>query len=423
MYLPSRALIWSSLLGGLTLNASASQPPTAQLLDQGKWAPNTRHAIVHLIAANGVPANTQESKRPYASFDWDDTSIINDVTDKFFLYQIDNLAFKLTPKEFQKVLATDIPSQPSDTIARSEDGHPVTFGALTTDLGSAYEFLYQNYISKPAGQRDAAIFSTDEFRDFKTKLYFLFQAIIDTHGAIVAYPWEVFFCSNMTEQDVEDLALKSVRHSLQAGIVKTSLESPQSRPGKTGVVKISYVEGMRVVPEIADLMHTLQRNGIDVFVVSAGFEPLVKVNATRPEFGYNIPPDRVYGLRLETSATGTYIAQAKKGHPISYREGKAEIIRKYIAPRREGRDPIFVAGDSNSDFGNFSMLPGVALGLIVNHQSTGDFGRISAEAAKTLGRPDARWVLQGVDENIGLWSPTESTTKVGDTQAYLLSPK
>lgn len=423
MYQSSRALLWTTLLAGLALDANASQPSTAQILDQGKWAPNTRHAIERFIAANGVPANTPESKRPYASFDWDDTSIINDVTDKFFLYQIDNLAFELTPEEFRKVLITGIPSQLSDTIARSVDGHPVVFSALTTDLGSDYEFLYQEYISKPLEHRDTAIFSTDEFKDFKTKLYFLFQAIVDTHGPKVAYPWQVFFCSNMTEQVVEDLALRSVRHSLQTGIVKTTLESPHSRPGKTGVVKISYVEGMRVVPEIADLMHTLQRNGIDVFVVSAGFEPLVKVIATRPEFGYNIPSNQVYGLRLETSAAGTYIAQAKIGHPISWREGKPEIIRKYIAPRREGRDPIFVAGDSNSDFGNFSMLPGVSLGLIVNHQSTGDFGRISAEAAKTLGRPDARWVLQGVDENIGLWSPTESTTKIGSTQAYLLSPK
>ncbi|MBC3456944.1 HAD family hydrolase [Pseudomonas mosselii] len=420
---PSRTFLWTTLLAGLALNASASQPSGEHLLDQGKWAPNTRHAIERLIAANSVPVNTPESKRPYATFDWDDTSIINDVTDKFFLYQIDNLAFKLTPDEFRKVLITNIPSKPGDTIAHSSDGHPLAFGALTSDLGNDYESLYQNYISKPAGQRDATIFSTDEFRDFKTKLYFLFQAIIDIHGAKVAYPWEVFFCSNMTEQDVEDLALSSVRHSLQAGIVKTTLESPHSRPGKTGVVKVSYVEGMRVVPEIADLMHTLQRNGIDVFVVSAGFEPLVKVIATRPEFGYNIPSNQVYGLRLETSAAGKYLAQAKKGHPISYREGKPEVIRKYIAPRREGRDPIFVAGDSNSDFGNFSMLPGVSLGLIVNHLSTGDFGRVSTEAAKTLGRPDARWVLQGVDENIGLWSPTESTTKVGDTQAYLVSPK
>lgn len=418
----SLARFFAGAVIALALNAHTAASERSFLLDDGKWAPNTRNAIERMITAHGVPQGTIESKRPYASFDWDDTSIINDVTDKFFLYQIDNLEFKLTPDQFRQVLETGIPSQANDPIARNLEGKAVTFGAITSDLNSAYEYLYKNYISKSADQRSTAIYRTDEFLDFKTKLYFLFQAIIDTHGAKVAYPWEVFFCSNMTTEEVEDLALRSVRPSLQAGIVKTSIESPRSHPGKSGVVKISYVEGMRVVPEIADLMHTLQRSGIDVFVVSAGFEPLVRVIATRPEFGYNVPKDHVYGLRLATTADGKYLAQPKKDHPISYREGKPEIIRKYIAPQREGRDPIFVAGDSNSDFGNFSMLPGVELGLIVNHQSTGDFGKVSAEAVKMMGNADARWVMQGVDENIGLWRPSEMTTKIGESEPRLVHP-
>ncbi|MGY4526781.1 hypothetical protein [Pseudomonas sp. TE21394] len=84
------------------------------------------------------------------SYDWDDTIIINDVTDKFFLYQIDNQAFKLSPEECQYIPTTNNPSQPGDPIAHSCDGHPLAFIALTRDLSNGYELLHQNYIGKPA---------------------------------------------------------------------------------------------------------------------------------------------------------------------------------------------------------------------------------------------------------------------------------
>lgn len=111
----------------------------------------------------------------------------------------------------------------------------------------------------------ATVTQTNEFKDFKTKLYFLFGAIIDSHGQLIAYPWEIFFCTNMTESEVDVLALASIRHSLQTGIAKVELTSPETQAGQSGKVKISFNDGMRVVPAIANLMHVLHRNGIDLF--------------------------------------------------------------------------------------------------------------------------------------------------------------
>lgn len=179
---------------------------------------------------------------------------------------------------------------------------------------------------------------------------------------------------------------------------------------------------MRVVPEIANLMHVLQRNGIDVFVVSAGFEPLVRTIATRPEFGYQLPANHVFGLRLETNDKGQYLAQSKTDYPVSYREGKPALVRQLIAPGKGHREPVFIAGDSNSDYGNFSLLPKFELGLIVNHLSSGDFGKVSHQGAEQLGKPNPRWVLQGADESIGLWSPSGKTLKIGSTEPRLLRP-
>jgi phosphoserine phosphatase len=412
----------AALLMTVLTQSQATQTDIKFQLDQGKWAPTTRAAIEQLITRHAVPDNTAESERAYAVFDWDDTSIINDVTDKFFLYQMDQLAYKLNPTEFSEVLRRSIPDKPLADSVKNLAGKPISFTQLTSDIERDYRYLYKNYEGMAGKQSLATITQSDAFKDFKAKLYFLFGAIIDSHGQLVAYPWEIFFCANMTESEVDALALASIRHSLQTGIAKVELTSPLSQAGQSGQIKTSFNDGMRVVPEIANLMHVLQRNGIDVFVVSAGFEPLVRTIATRPEFGYQLPANHVFGLRLESNDQGQYLAQSKKDYPVSYREGKPALVRQLIAPGKGDREPVLIAGDSNSDYGNFSLLPKVELGLIVNHLSSGDFGKVSRQAAEQLGKPDPRWVLQGVDESIGLWSPSEKTLKMGSNEALLLRP-
>jgi len=60
--------------------------------------------------------------------------------------------------------------------------------------------------------------------------------------------------------------------------------------------------------------------------------------------------------------------------------------------------------------------------LIVYHLSSWDFGKVSRQAAERLCKLNPRWVLQGVDESIGLWSPSEKTLKIGSNEARLLRP-
>lgn len=98
------------------------------------------------------------------------------------------------------------------------------------------------------------------------------------------------------------------------------------------------------------------------------------------------------------------------------------LAPQLIAPGKDDRKPVFIAGDSDSEYGNFSPLPKVELGLIVNYLSSGDFGKVSRQAAEQLGKPNPRWVLQGVDESIGLWSTSEKTLTIGSNEARLLRP-
>lgn len=393
-----------------------------QVLDKGKWAPNTYNSVQQLInnyGENGPKYNSNNA--PYAVFDWDDTSIINDVTDKFFIYQIDQLAYKLTPSEFAKVIKLTVPNGPFSGEVKNNNGEQITLEKITRDLNRDYKYLYNHYSGLKGNQPLEKIHQTNEFKDFKIKLYFLYQAINETYGAEVAYPWEIFFVANMTKSEVSKLAINSHRHSLQVGITDVNLTSPVSMKGDTGVVSISYTDGMRLAPEISNLMHTFKSNKIDVYVVSAGFEPVVEAIASSPEFGYNIPKNHVFGLRLEKNDQKQFEPMYKNGYPFTYREGKPDLIRSKIAIKKGGKDPIFIAGDSNSDYGNFTELNGIKLGMIVNHLSSGDFGKVSKKAVEQMGKANPKFVLQGVNENTGLWIPSESTIELGTNKEVLLN--
>src|SRR4051812_15080809 len=57
-------------------------------LDQAKWALRNRHHIEALLARNGLTSPSYSAeKRPYAVFDWDNTSIMNDTEEALFMYQ------------------------------------------------------------------------------------------------------------------------------------------------------------------------------------------------------------------------------------------------------------------------------------------------------------------------------------------------
>jgi hypothetical protein len=63
------------------------------------------------------------------------------------------------------------------------------------------------------------------------------------------------------------------------------------------------------------------------------------------------------------------------------------------------------------------------LGVIVNYLATGELGKISKEAAGAIETDNTRFVLQGVDENIGVWQPSEKTRRIGAAEAVLTNPK
>ncbi|MGG1658953.1 haloacid dehalogenase-like hydrolase [Brevibacillus sp. NRS-1366] len=422
----NRRFWWLSLLlvvalfTALTPAAAKTATTTTQVLDKGKWAPATYQAVQELIEKNGINSPSYHaSKKPYAVFDWDNTSIMHDTEEALFVYQIHHLAYKLTPEEFGKVIRTNVPEGPFADSYQNADGKPVTLDAVASDLVSDYTYLYQNYKGLKGTKSLEEVTATEQFADFRAKLYFLYEAINETHSNTIGYPWVLYLFTNMTIDEVHKLAELSNDASLGMAIQKVTWTSPKALAGKAGVITASHTTGLRLTSEVANLMNTLRANGIDVYVVSASLEDVVRVFATLPKYGYNLPSENVIGMRLETQ-NGVITNKYLPNYPITVGHGKTEVIQS-ILEKKYGHGPILIAGDSNGDFEMMTELGSVKLVLVVNRVKGGKIGQQAAKGAEQLGKANPSVVLQGRDENTGMWIPNEATIKLGKTEPQLVA--
>ncbi|ACL62605.1 HAD family hydrolase [Methylobacterium nodulans] len=418
-------------LGGLMLatTAAGAAMTTARAtgqadekvgLDRAKWAPRNHAAVSRLIAEHGnTSPNYNPGRRPYAVFDWDNTSIMNDCQEALLMYQINTLSFKLTPAEFAEIIRQNVPPGKFSDDYKNAAGTTVDLDAICADLDADYMWLHGAYKGLSGSQPLADIVKTAHFEDFRAKLYFLYEAVNDTHGVDIGYPWVIYLLTNMTVPDVSRLAEASNDAALGAALVRTKYTSPVDRAGRAGVVSVSHFHGIRLCTEVGGLMDTLQRNGIDVYVSTASLEDVVAVFATFPKYGYNIQRSHVLGLRLEQE--GDVFKNAyRKGWPLNWGPGKTAVIKRELVSKK-GYGPILVAGDSDGDYDMLRDFADTRVGLIVNRMKKGKIGELSKAAADTLHAEAPRFLLQGRQETTGNWRPQESSIKYGKTEPQLLA--
>lgn len=144
------------------------------------------------------------------------------------------------------------------------------------------------------------------------------------------------------------------------------------------------VEGPRLQRGQQELYRALMAHGIEVYVVSAASEELVRMILSDPQYGYNVKPQNVIGvsqlLRDRRSgdvtnarkliAENRYDPLALLDHelthalwaPLPWYEGKQAAIHTYIHPWKK---PILVAGDTPaSDGPMFLRAPDVERGSL-----------------------------------------------------------
>jgi len=384
------------------------------------WAPRNYSVLKKFIAEYGKGGRHYDAKKPpYALFDWDQTSAHFDVEEAVFHYQLTNLKFRIPKDTFAILLKNEI----NGISKLSEAYNNISLKDINDDLILDYNFLYDNYLCKASAISSDRIKHTYQYNDFKARLAYLYNGYCDTKGIgeDYAFPWIISLFTGFTIPQVKELAKEAIDFELGNKIGKQTWVSPDDFPTKSGIVTYSFRTGLRVFPEIQNLMKNFRLNGIDVYVVSASFKPVVEVFSGIGKYGYDVPESNVIALQEEISGEGKIIPQYKKDWVITQKEGKVKAVNLAIKTKLgKNYDPIFAAGDSDGDYEMCTMFKDMKLSLIWNRLKSGNIGKLCALAVKEAKSKSPRYILQGRDENTGVAIPTSESILLGSSEKQLL---
>ncbi len=330
---------------------------TASTLPEDNWEPAVYEALTDMIAREGIQSGNYDPQcRPYAVFDYDNTTIINDITLTLMIYQIENLRYAFPPENAFEAFTAAIPD-----LDKVLDGPGLSARKLGEDIAADYKAL--NGMLKQ-GMELEQIHSTEEYLDFRAKLEALNEGVENTFDYATLCLWQPSLFSGMSCEELQNLTRESVDHWMaQDGISKELWESPD------GIVAVEISKGLILPMESIHLYKTLKDNGFDIYVCSASLESVVEAMACAPQYGLGLTPDKVFGIRLE-----------EEGYDQTFMEGKTACINKLIAPYHGGRAPSLVAGDSNGDYAMLTAFDDLSVGLVFDCKRSGNIAALVDKA-------------------------------------------
>jgi phosphoserine phosphatase len=349
---------------------TTQQQTTSSLNAEGNWFPNNL-ALINSRIKEISPATTRP--QPVAIFDFDNTCIFRDVGQAVFRYQLLHLRYHISPDQLEAIL----PATPA-TLA----GRPLT--TVIASLLAAYRQLWP-LIVRNEGEKARQL---PEYRLFTALLlWFTDMARKDAQlGPRYVLPFMGKLLAGQSLPELQQLAADVLDSVMAEPLTEETITFEAPEP--LGRIETSYPLGLHAQQEMKGLMQKLQDRGIACYVVSASTEWLVEEAVRLLKFPVN--KERIFGIRVSMDAGGLLTTQDPESYPITFREGKTEIIRQFIKGT-----PILVAGDADTDF-EMLTLPEVAIRLLINRNQTGLISTLYDE-------PDI--LLQGLDLQTGLFRP------------------
>ncbi|MDR1608068.1 MAG: haloacid dehalogenase-like hydrolase [Deltaproteobacteria bacterium] len=142
-------------------------------------------------------------------------------------------------------------------------------------------------------------------------------------------------------------------------------------------LKTAEVNPPKIFTGMTELFSVLRENGIEVYIVSAFSEEMVRMVASDPKYGYNVKPENVFGVNMMLKnrrtgelansrfqiKAGTYNQAANQEllltpyivNPMTWFEGKYGAIVGWID---QWKKPVLVGGDNPLSDG-YMLLNGV----------------------------------------------------------------
>lgn len=315
-------------------------------LERGRWNDATYSALKAVV-------EDSSNRGGYAVFDCDFTSVIHDVAHTLMVYQIENLRFATAPSHnFLDGLAdVDFPLEVLGVSARE----------MGESLSAEYSVLRSRL---EAGESLESIHADSLYLDFRARFLAFGEGVDESYDYGTVCLWMPALAVGFSDDELRELGRESLSYWLSQGSV---WYEEWSTPDGQYTEKAE--KGLIVTAEMKNLYASLAGARITPYICSASPEWLVELLACDPLWGFGIPEDHVFGLRLQDTEDGSWSYRTDYIQP--YKEGKVACIRDLIAPAHEGREPVLVAGDSNGDVAMLTSFPDMKVGLIIDVGRTG----------------------------------------------------
>ena len=354
---------------GGAVQRSPSQQRCPRLSDELPWYGDNRAKLQRTIDERGTCSASWRGgeHRPVAVFDWDNTVVKNDTTDATIVWAL----------EHDKIL------RPRSWADTSRWLTPAAHRALTESCGT------ETPVGSPlptSTDTDCA----DEILQIRGEAETMdgeeaFAGEWNHRRTVPRYAWVAQLFAGHTPEELRSYARRARAEAMSAPVGSVKEVGSHLVPAYS-----------RYYPQQRDLIRTLKRAGFDVYIVSAGFEPLTEGWSG----GVGIDRAHTIGIRsvlddgkVTTWTRGCGNAPASKGETIPYIDGKRCAINQEIhgvrgaeAWRRQApRDRIALgAGDADTDVTFVADATGSR--LVLNRRSPEIMCRAYDNA-------DGRWVV------------------------------
>ena len=378
---------------------------TQTYFNQNNWEPFAYRRLNQVIDKN---KNNQDS---FVVFDFDNTSIIMDIEDNYMIYAIDNLLYHLSAEEFHKMLL-------SGPFNFDFPFNNATVKDLADDIAQAYTYLYDHYIKLPESEKTHLLLEeirqTPEFQDFKAKYRAYYVTVGKNFKRQPGHEWVSYHFSGQTREEYYQNCLKMFsameKHPFE---VK---EFTSATAGKAGKVTARFNSGLHFPQETRDLYRAFQDNGIAVYIISAS--PVDLVYAASEYFKLNVDREHIIAMEYPT-VDGVIQPAVLVDSFVTKGIGKTEAIQQGIMPNHNNQDPISVFGDSTGDYNMMFDFDNLQLAVLFNVLSDDQTQEIVDQAIQSYGNDDARYVLQGRNEQLGRLQPSQGTLAIGATESTI----
>ncbi|MFF2652335.1 haloacid dehalogenase-like hydrolase [Streptomyces sp. NPDC058045] len=313
-----RSVLALSLAAAATLAApvpataatSANPAPSAhcpQLSKDLPWYGANRARLQQVIDARGSCANPHlgRGQRPVAAFDWDNTVTKNDITDATLSWALAHDKI-LRPKSWRDT--SKWLTEEADRALTSACGTSVPVGSpLPTSTNTR---------------------CTDEIWEMREKGSLMnghpgFAGDWNHRRTVPQYAWVPQLFTGRTVAELSEYAERARAEALAAPAGSTRTVGTHTIPGYA-----------RYYPQQRDLIRTLQRAGFEVYIVSAGSEPVTEVWSR----GVGIDADHTIAIRSLTDRRGRITpwsegcggTRPSMGEEIPYIDGKRCWINQDI---------------------------------------------------------------------------------------------